>query len=119
MKIQSLIPGESIVVQRELEDGFSDVQRLSLPALLTIQTGINQPRYVSSMRLRKTRKKGGITRISPLELSAGSGLPVQKKTMQRAFLPEVGSAKLEFIDGATAADKAQNLVDRLYGMEVL
>ncbi|MDY0222481.1 MAG: electron transfer flavoprotein subunit beta/FixA family protein [Desulfobacterium sp.] len=119
MKIKSLNPEESIVVQRELEDGFSDVQRLSLPALLTIQTGINQPRYVSTMHLRKARNKGSIMRISPLDLSTGTGLPAPKKTMKRAFLPEVGSVKLEFIDGVTAADKAKNIVDRLYGMEVL
>lgn len=44
-------------VNRELEGGIEEVLELGLPALLTIQTGINEPRYVSIMGIRKARKK--------------------------------------------------------------
>ncbi len=40
-------------VQRELEGGLSELVELSMPAVLTIQTGINEPRYVSIMGIRK------------------------------------------------------------------
>jgi len=41
----------------ELEGGLSEVSLIELPALLTIQTGINEPRYVSILGIRKAAKK--------------------------------------------------------------
>jgi electron transfer flavoprotein beta subunit len=41
----------------ELEGGQQEVCRVPLPALLSIQTGINEPRYVSIMGIRKAAKK--------------------------------------------------------------
>ncbi len=46
-----------VVAHRELEGGVEEVVELSLPALLSIQTGINEPRYVSIMGLRRASKK--------------------------------------------------------------
>ena len=42
---------------RELEGGLEEVGEVKLPTLLTIQTGINEPRYVSIMGIRKAMKK--------------------------------------------------------------
>ncbi len=42
---------------RELEGGLEEVLEIDLPALLTIQSGINEPRYVSIMGIRKVAKK--------------------------------------------------------------
>jgi electron transfer flavoprotein beta subunit len=47
----------SLVVNRELEGGLEETLELPIPALLAIQTGINEPRYVSIMGIRKARKK--------------------------------------------------------------
>lgn len=44
-------------VIRELEEGFEEVVEVRLPALLTIQTGINEPRYASIMNIRRARQK--------------------------------------------------------------
>jgi electron transfer flavoprotein beta subunit len=41
----------------ELEGGLGEVSVVGLPALLTIQTGINEPRYVSILGIRKAAKK--------------------------------------------------------------
>ena len=41
----------------ELEGGLGEVSLVDLPALLTIQTGINEPRYVSILGIRKAAKK--------------------------------------------------------------
>jgi electron transfer flavoprotein beta subunit len=41
----------------ELEGGLNEVSLVELPALLTIQTGINEPRYVSILGIRKAAKK--------------------------------------------------------------
>lgn len=49
--------GGTIVVKRELEANTLEKVELPLPALVTVQSGINQPRYVSIMGIRKVRSK--------------------------------------------------------------
>ena len=44
-------------VNRELEGGLEQVMEVKLPAMLAVQTGINEPRYVSIMGIRKARAK--------------------------------------------------------------
>jgi len=44
-------------VKRELEGGLMEVLEMDLPAVVGIQTGINEPRYVSIMGIRKASKK--------------------------------------------------------------
>jgi electron transfer flavoprotein beta subunit len=44
-------------VNRELEGGLEEIVEVKLPAVLAIQTGINEPRYVSIMGTRKAMKK--------------------------------------------------------------
>ena len=44
------------VVRRELEGGLQERIKISLPCVLAIQSGINEPRYVSIMGIRKASK---------------------------------------------------------------
>ncbi len=44
-------------VNRELEGGLEEVLEVKLPALITVQTGINEPRYVSIMGIRKAMQR--------------------------------------------------------------
>lgn len=46
-----------VTVQRELEGGLLEVTEVSLPAVLTVQTGINTPRYAPVRELRQAMKK--------------------------------------------------------------
>lgn len=46
-----------INVHRELEGGLEEVLEVDLPAVVTVQTGLNEPRYVSIMGIRKVAKK--------------------------------------------------------------
>ena len=48
---------EDCEVWRELEGGAREVYRMTLPAVLTIQTGINHPRYPSYLNIRKAKQK--------------------------------------------------------------
>lgn len=48
--------GDKVVVTRELEANTLEKVELPLPALVTVQSGINQPRYVSILGIRKVRK---------------------------------------------------------------
>ncbi|MCJ7424500.1 electron transfer flavoprotein subunit beta/FixA family protein [Candidatus Bathyarchaeota archaeon] len=42
---------------RELEGGLEETLEVKLPALFSVQTGINEPRYVSIMGIRKAMQK--------------------------------------------------------------
>ena len=44
-------------VRRELEGGLLDLTEVDTPALLTIQTGINQPRYANLRAIKQAEQK--------------------------------------------------------------
>jgi electron transfer flavoprotein beta subunit len=44
-------------VNRELEGGLEEQVEVKLPAVFSVQTGINEPRYVSIMGIRKAMQK--------------------------------------------------------------
>jgi electron transfer flavoprotein beta subunit len=44
-------------VHRELEGGVEEVTDVEMPAVLTIQTGINEPRYASLLGIRQAQQK--------------------------------------------------------------
>lgn len=51
------LDGDALIVERELEGGLAQRLRLNLPALLTIQTGINSPRYATLRAIKQARNK--------------------------------------------------------------
>jgi electron transfer flavoprotein beta subunit len=79
-------------VHRELEGGMEEVLECALPALFTIQSGINEPRYVSIMGIRKVAKK----EIKVLDLATAGLSPEDVGTagsmglIERIFPPPVG-----------------------------
>jgi electron transfer flavoprotein beta subunit len=92
-------PGEkNFRIHRELEAGTLESYTIELPALFTIQTGINQPRYISL---------GGIRRATKMEIQVRSlgdiGLSregiVPKLKLEKLELPPKGK-KAEFISGS-------------------
>src|SRR6516225_5088499 len=48
---------KSLRVKRELEGGINETVELSMPAVLTIQFGLNQPRYASLKGIMAAKKK--------------------------------------------------------------
>ncbi|ELZ03999.1 electron transfer flavoprotein subunit beta/FixA family protein [Natrialba asiatica] len=49
--------GDAASVRRELEGGVEELTEIELPAVLTIQTGINEPRYASLRGIRQAQRK--------------------------------------------------------------
>ena len=49
--------GNRATIRIELEGGIDEVSKIRFPALLSIQTGINEPRYVSVIGIKKAKKK--------------------------------------------------------------
>jgi len=87
-------------VNRELEGGLEEIVEVKLPAVLTVQTGINEPRYVSILGIRKAMKKEiKILGLADIGLSendvgeAGSWIKIEKM-----FVPPV-EKQAEFIKG--------------------
>lgn len=85
--VNALEPGgDEVKIRIELEGGIEEVSRIKLPALLTIQTGINEPRYVSIMGIRKAAKKElKVVNLKELGLS-DSDLSL-KTRVEEVFLP--------------------------------
>ena len=82
------------VVDRELEGGLVDSVEIDTPAVLTIQTGINQPRY-ANLRAIKQAEQVEID----VRTSEGGGMPAYR--VRRMFVPERGEGA-EMIGGSPA-----------------
>ncbi len=70
----------------ELEGGLGEVSLIELPALLTIQTGINEPRYVSILGIRKAAKKE-LKTIELPDLGISDEELSPRTIIEEAFLP--------------------------------
>jgi electron transfer flavoprotein beta subunit len=86
-------------VHRELEGGLVDVVEVDTPALLTIQTGINQPRY-ANLRAIKQAEQVEID----VRQADGGGEPAYR--VRRMFAPPKGEGA-EMLNGSPAAVAAR------------
>jgi electron transfer flavoprotein beta subunit len=96
----------SLRVKRELEGGWFQWMTLPLPALLTIQSGINQLRYATLKGIMAAKKKE-IRKVTPP--SAPASAPAQR--IVGVHFPEKGK-KTQMIAGSTA-EAAKELIKRL------
>lgn len=92
----------SATVKRELEGGLVEILRIRTPALLTIQTGINEPRYANLRAIKQAREKP-LEVTTPDELGVDSGAAAAAAGSRRRELrhPERGEGA-EMIDGSPA-----------------
>lgn len=111
VKIQVGADQKTLTINRELEGGLNEVLEMSTPAVLTIQSGINQPRYPTLPGIMKAKKKRldvkkaadlGVTELG----EAGS-----KTKFHKIFFP-VSEHKAEILEG-DAKTAAKKLVDKL------
>jgi electron transfer flavoprotein beta subunit len=90
-------------VKRELEGGWFQHVALPLPALLTIQSGINQLRYATLKGIMAAKKKE-VRRVTPAVIPA-------RQSIAALYVPEK-TKRTEMIAGAPA-EAARELVKRL------
>lgn len=85
------IEDDSATVQRELEGGLFEELKIKLPALFTIQTGINEPRYASIL---------GIKRAAQKEIKVVENITVEgmKTEIVRMYYPPAGKMA-EILEG--------------------
>ena len=102
MEVQATESG--LRVKRELEGGWFQWIALPLPALLTIQSGINQLRYATLKGIMGAKKKE-IRKVTPAAVSGGA------QKILSVYAPEKGK-HTRLISGSPA-DAARELVSRL------
>ena len=96
------------IVERELEGGVVELLRVRAPALLTIQTGINKPRYANLRAIKQAGNKP-LEVITPAELGLDeSELAASAGAKLRALRRPDRGAGAEMIAGS-AADVAARI----------
>jgi electron transfer flavoprotein beta subunit len=93
-------------VHRELEGGIEELTDVELPAVLTIQTGINEPRYASLRGIRQAQRK-------PLEVRSlgdlGLGADALSSPIERTAMYEPESESDATIWEGSAEETAGEL----------
>lgn len=101
---EKMAPDQSaIYVERELEGGRRDTLELTLPAVLTVQSGINTPRYPSLSNLLRANKQG-LKRIKSTDLGQNA---VREDLVELVYPHKARSGLL--LEG-TQKEKANQLV---------
>jgi len=104
-----VVDDKNLRVGREIEGGNQEINEIQLPCVLSIQTGINEPRYVGIRGIRKVASVEIPTLgSSDLGLSADAvGAPVARVKRLDYFVPELGEGA-EILEGST-----EEIVDKV------
>jgi electron transfer flavoprotein beta subunit len=107
-----IVDDQKIKVGREIEGGNQEMNEIDLPCVLSIQTGINEPRYVG---IRGIRKVASVD--IPVHGAADLGLAADSVGEAGAwvkrldyFMPELGEGA-EMLEGST-----EEIVEKLIEM---
>jgi electron transfer flavoprotein beta subunit len=97
--------GRKAVVHRELEGGLVDVAEVDTPAVMTIQTGINEPRYATLRAIKQAEQQ-------EIEVANAGDLGAPAARVRRMFVPPKGEgAEILGRDPAEVAEKIKALVE--------
>jgi electron transfer flavoprotein beta subunit len=100
--------GTSAKITREMESGKNEVFRLSLPAVLEVQAGINHPRYASLKGIMAAKKKP-LDRVSAADLGldpGAVGAAGSRVELLAVGFPESGAGAQMIAGDAAAAARA-------------
>ena len=98
------VEGDKVKVTREV-DGGSETLSLSLPAIVTTDLRLNEPRYVTLPNIMKAKKKQ-LDNFKPADL--GVDVAPRIKTLKVSEPPK-RSAGIKVPDVATLVDKLKNV----------
>ena len=90
---------KTIKVGREIEGGNQELSEIDLPCVLSIQTGINEPRYVGIRGIRKVASVE-IPTMSAADLGLDTGALAARVQRLDYFVPEMGEGA-EMLEGST------------------
>ncbi|HEU4759761.1 MAG TPA: electron transfer flavoprotein subunit beta/FixA family protein [Dehalococcoidia bacterium] len=100
--------GGKVAVERVLLDGFETVEAPT-PCVVTVSNELGEPRYPQLRQIMMAaRKEVKAWKLSDLGLDGAKN----RVSLEALFVPET-KVETEFIDGETAAEKAEKLALRL------
>ena len=104
-----IVNGNTIKVGREIAGGNQEINEIDLPCVLSIQTGINEPRYVGIRGIRKVASMDiPVLGVSDLGLAPESlGKSGAKVKRLDYFVPELGEGA-EMLEGSS-----EEIIDKL------
>jgi len=108
MEIQA--EGGGLRVKRELEGGWFQWIEMPLPAVLTIQSGINKPRYATLKGIMAAKNKP-LQKLAAGDLGLDAEALKPRQVISRVYVPQK-TAQAEFIEGSPR-EIAERLVDKL------
>ena len=97
-----------IRVKRELEAGFFQFVQMPLPAVLTIQSGINKLRYATLIGIKQAKNKP-LKKVAFADVQGAIAPNLQK--IERLYVPQK-TKKTEKIEGAPS-EVAKKIVEKL------
>jgi electron transfer flavoprotein beta subunit len=97
-----VLDDKKIIAGREIAGGNQEMNEIDLPCVLSIQTGINEPRYVGIRGIRKVASvEIPVLGTSDLGIAADAvGATGAKVKRQDYFVPELGEGA-EMLEGST------------------
>jgi electron transfer flavoprotein beta subunit len=114
----SYSPGaKSALLRRELEGGLLHEVEIECPAVLTIQLGINTPRYASLRSIKQAAAKP-IEVKSPADLGLSPsdvGDAGSHSRVRRMYIPDKGRAELIAGDAAQQAERLAQIIREFKG----
>jgi electron transfer flavoprotein beta subunit len=108
MEIQA--DSNHLKVKRELEGGWFQWIEMPLPALLTIQSGANKPRYATLKGIMAAKNKP-LQKLTAQDLGLDAEAIQPRQIISRIYVPQK-AAQTEFIEGGPK-EIAERLVDKL------
>jgi electron transfer flavoprotein beta subunit len=97
-----------IKVKRELEAGYFQFVEMPLPAVLTIQSGINKLRYATLIGIKQAKNKP-LRKVTLAEVQSAIGPNLQK--IERMYIPQK-TKKTQYLEGPPG-EIAKKLVEKL------
>jgi electron transfer flavoprotein beta subunit len=100
-------------IGREIEGGNQEINEIMLPCVLSIQTGINEPRYVGIRGIRKVASvEIPVLNAGALGLDAGGLGPAGARVKRLDYFVPPAGAGAEMLQGSTE-EIAAKLIDLL------
>lgn len=101
-----------VIIEQELEGGLKVKKEIKMPAVLSVQTGINEPRFASSWKIRMVKDKD-IERRTLRDLSLDENEILKSSVIRVTRLYEAPPARrVEIIEGSPE-EAAKKLTDIL------
>lgn len=104
-----VVDAKKLKISREIEGGSKEMNEIDLPCVLSIQTGINEPRYVGMRGIRQVASVN-IPTLGPAELGVAAeaaGEPAAKVKRTDYFVPALGKGA-EMLQG-----KREEIIEKL------